>query len=260
MCIIAVKMPGAEFDAVAIDRLGNCIDYNNDGAGFMWTGGGSVHIRKGYWELGEMLTDIRKRGLDAKNRLVVLHFRIATAGTICAENCHPFPLTATKDKLRATRIRTNVGIVHNGILDIDTRGRYSDTQLFIRDYLSPLGADRLRDRTIVSLLEMSGSKFAILHGDGQMLTVGEFYQEGEWYYSNTTYRPLAPTAKVFPKSVYGGLVNEDIRDIVDDPSWFRDTCTSCKEKDAMPYDAESDLEQLCADCYIGQYHPGDREI
>lgn len=255
MCIIAIKMPGAEFDGVALERLENCIDYNNDGAGFMWTGGGSVHIRKGYGELDDMLNDIHRRGLDAKNKLVVLHFRIATAGDIVAENCHPFPLTATKDKLRATRIRTNVGIVHNGILNIDAAGRFSDTQLFIREYMAPLGAEKLRDPDIVSLLDMSGSKFAILHGDGVMLTVGEFYQEGKWFYSNTTYRPMVPTTKAFHNvSRYA----DGLQDELDEGRHWWDMCVECGEKEAVAYGAD---DQMCVDCYLDHLdRPGDREI
>ena len=68
---------------------------------------------------------------------LLLHFRIATHGSISPGNTHPFSLTGDVKLLKHTNVRTNYALIHNGILPIKPSGDISDTMEFCRR-LAPL--------------------------------------------------------------------------------------------------------------------------
>ena len=149
MCIIVIKKKGIEIPSW--DILKNCFYNNEDGAGFMYNKNGVVYIKKGFMKWGDFkdaLQDtIDELGRNAINTGMVFHFRITTQGDTNPMNCHPFPISCKNNDLQQTYIQTNLGISHNGIIDLTTEHYYigmpysskdaglSDTQLFIRDYL-----------------------------------------------------------------------------------------------------------------------------
>lgn len=105
----------------------------------------------------------------------MLHFRLATHGSIKKANCHPF-----HDDL------TDTYFMHNGVIDIETRGDMTDSETAFRDYLAPdiakYGLDSDELAYIVHNL-IGYSKFAFMQGDNVRL-FGEFLKRYGVYYSN----------------------------------------------------------------------------
>lgn len=209
MCIIAVKKIGIDLPNDNVFR--NCFYNNDDGAGFMYNKDGKVIIKKGYMNFTDFKTaldDSLKEIKDVKNTGMVFHFRITTQGGTKPQNCHPFPISNRDIDLQATYFETDLGIAHNGIIDLTSGHNYgkydytlkkyvkkdthlSDTQLFIRDYL--YGIYKLNNRFYDSedgldLVEkLIDSKMAFLNPDGEIKTVGVFNENKGMLYSNYTY-------------------------------------------------------------------------
>ena len=117
----------------------------------------------------------------------LLHFRLATHGSIKMANCHPF-----------YDHNTDTYFMHNGILDVTPHGDMTDSETAFRDYLAPeieqhgLDSDELK-YTVHGLIGYS--KFAFMQGDNVQL-YGEFFKRYGVYYSNLRFsyymRPQTP--------------------------------------------------------------------
>lgn len=206
MCIIVIKEKGVDLPKDYIFK--NCFHNNSDGAGFMYNKDGKVIIQKGYMTyeaFDSALKKALKKIKDVKNTGMVFHFRITTQGGTNPQNCHPFPMSADENDLQATYIKTPLGIAHNGIIEL-TSGYYSsyyygskakkddhlsDTQIFIRDYLSHIYALNpyfyLESNGLDLVSALIDSKMCFLDGEGEITTVGSFIEEKKVLYSNSTY-------------------------------------------------------------------------
>ena len=94
MCIIIAKDKKNRLPK--IKELEYCFDYNNDGAGFMYTDNGKVIIDKGYMTKEDFLARYKtlcKKYNNFKDKCLVAHCRIGTAGSNTAQNTHPYALT-----------------------------------------------------------------------------------------------------------------------------------------------------------------------
>jgi hypothetical protein len=247
MCIAVIKPRGVDLPTQT--ELASCFESNKDGFGMAYTEEGQegVTIRKGALTLPNvyaLLDSVEK----PKERNMILHFRIATEGAVCAGNCHPFPLSGKGASLQSTSIRTSMAIAHNGVINVtnedkiernttipagasltwesgkqgyrerggkfvpykwttedwaghyNTDGgfysyvyrsglnlRYSDTQVFIRDYLYPI-KDNLLDKGILNILAWSlPGKFVFLTAE-KFYYMGDFKEEGGRLYSNESYK------------------------------------------------------------------------
>jgi len=130
MCIIVSKEKGHKIPDKAI--LENCFDNNSDGAGYMYNDNKHVFIRKGFMTFKNFWNDLLKikNTIDIEKIDMVFHFRIGTQGG-----------NTNKNKLRQKMVVTDIGVMHNGIIDLCTYAKkknLSDTQIFIKDYLSIL--------------------------------------------------------------------------------------------------------------------------
>lgn len=91
----------------------------------------------------------------------LLHFRLATHGSIKRANCHPF-----HDH------KSDTWFMHNGILDIEPTDDMTDSETAFREILVPkirthgLNSDEMR-YAVKSIIGYS--KFAFLHGDNVRL-------------------------------------------------------------------------------------------
>lgn len=193
MCVIMVKESNVKFPEENI--LQNCWDNNPDMGGFMFTVNNTVHIKKGY-----KTYEAFKKALDSTREMYgddipyVLHFRISTQGynTSC---CQPFPLSSKMKALKKSHTKCNVGVAHNGVLQLTSDGGldYSDTMKFITDYLVNIIQDlswHNNNRTkllIENLIE--GSRFAILDKAGKCTRLGKGWIEESQglYFSNSSY-------------------------------------------------------------------------
>ncbi len=121
-----------------------------------------------------------QRGRDI-SQPCLLHFRLATHGSIKRANCHPF-----YDR------ESDTWFMHNGILDITPKGDMTDSETAFREILAPeirshgLCSDDLRYAVKHTI---GTSRFAFLQGDMVKL-FGDYRQWHGCWFSNLrfTYR------------------------------------------------------------------------
>ena len=192
MCIIAYKPLNVAFPEEYI--LHNCFDNNDDGAGFMYTFNGEVHIHKGYETFEKFMAALNKaRAITGDKVPYVMHFRIATQGYEKTMT-HPFPLSSKMENLKRLHYKCSIGVAHNGILDITSDGAktYSDTMKFITDYLSNIiqSYDWYKNKRTKTLIEhlIDGSRLAILDAHSHCELMGRGWEKDNGiYYSNHTW-------------------------------------------------------------------------
>ena len=191
MCIICVSRSGVRQPGEATIRA--MFLNNPHGAGYMFARDGWVTIHKGFMDLDDYLRAIREEHFTAADS-VVYHFRISTQAGVGPEMTHPFPLSTRPERMRQLDLRCRVGVAHNGVIPLtsDPRNeRYSDTAIFITDYLSHIIRRRadLRDQRVLdSIFQIAQSRFAIMDGGGYIATVGKFIDERGLLFSNGSYR------------------------------------------------------------------------
>lgn len=195
MCVICVKERGVAYPEEKY--LKNCFENNSHGAGFMVPYKDKVRIRKGFKTYEEFKAALdRMREKVGDEAPCVMHFRIATQGYERGMT-HPFPLSSKMDGMTALKSSCNIGVAHNGILDITSDGSktYSDTMKFISDYLSLIirNFNFFKDKRTVRLIEnlIDGSRLAILDKNGHITRLGEgwvYDKESKCWYSNESYK------------------------------------------------------------------------
>lgn len=193
MCIIVAKPENICMPSK--DVLKNCFSNNRDGAGLMYAYKGAVYISKGFMTFEDLdaEVDALSKKFDIDKISMVLHFRIGTQGRNDEANTHPFPVSDEIEKLTAKKIVCNTGVAHNGIISL-TRSYYStdysDTVLFVRDYLSCLVESPTfykKPKMLKVIDKLAGSKLAFLSNDGHITTIGNFINHEGVMYSNATY-------------------------------------------------------------------------
>lgn len=205
MCIIMIKQAGAK--APTEEMLKNMYDRNPDGAGYMFNGKDQmVHIRKGFMNFEKFKNSFEQDLKKNPNSTFVTHCRIGTQGGNTAEMTHPYPLIADYKQMKLTNARVDIGVAHNGIINLTSNHLvfdHNDTMEFIKDYLNPLVRfgnlrNEKRIRQLAERLIGSYNKIVILYGDGDMTILNKqlFIEDKETglLFSNTTYKQ--------PKYVY----------------------------------------------------------
>lgn len=259
MCIIVYKPTTAKMPNKK--TLIKCWNNNKDGAGYMFPSKGSVIIKKGFMKFNDFYNNL-KSDLKRYGEFTpfVLHFRIQTQGGVNPQYTHPFPLSSDMDNLKKLRVKTDIGIAHNGIIDL-TSSRYnytvtySDTMKFITDYLSLIIHDKYyyKDKDKLTLIErLIESKMAIMDGDGHTELIGEFIEDNGVYYSNDYYKEdrykrVITTTPTYHKSTTKYTDEEILEEygswvqcLNTDKLWF-DPLYFCPKEDY-------DTEQLCKRC------------
>ncbi|MBQ2622408.1 MAG: hypothetical protein IJG38_00135 [Thermoguttaceae bacterium] len=182
MCVIVVKPAGVQ---ISIDTIRKCWAKNPHGAGIAFMDGDAVQIKKGFMNLDEFLDYLSSINLTETN--AVLHFRISTSGGINPGMTHPFPISAEKEDLTASEIRTPVAVVHNGIIPTIPQPGLSDTATYIAETLlsrykaDPHFYDDEENRVVI--LDEIQSKMVLVDTEYFYL-IGEFFKRKGVYYSN----------------------------------------------------------------------------
>ena len=193
MCVIAVKPANvAMIDDKTIDNMW----YNNDdGAGFMFPAHGGVKIRKGFMTLKALKKALKalEKEIDTTATPIVFHFRIGTSGGNIAANTHPFPVSENLAALQKTHLTAPLAVAHNGVIDIRPRKKdISDTMEYILSQLAPLyqlKKDFYRREAGKKLVYNAiQSKMAFMDAAGRISLIGKFEKDGEYYYSNSSYK------------------------------------------------------------------------
>lgn len=212
MCIIAYKPIGVEMpDKKTVNAM---FDNNPDGAGLMFPYKGRVAIIKGLMKLEDVYDAIKEIDckIDLKNTPVVMHFRIGTHGGLSKANTHPFPVTAHVPLLQKLRLKTDVAIVHNGIIHGTQYSKdLSDTMEYVKGQLALFqkidSKFYLDDNFVKAIGYAIDSKMIIMDGQQNVVLIGEFYEETNgMIYSNYTY--IARTARSYRSSGYRGYTSE----------------------------------------------------
>ena len=204
MCVIAVKPANV---AMIDDKTIENMWYNNDdGAGFMYPGHGGVKIRKGYMTLKSLKKALKalNKEIDTTATPIVLHFRIGTSGGNIAANTHPFPVSENLAALQKTQLTAPLAVAHNGVIDIRPRKKdISDTMEYILSQLAPLyqlKKDFYRQEAGKKLVYNAiQSKMAFMDAAGRISLIGKFEKDGEYYYSNSSYKTYYRTYSYWDK-------------------------------------------------------------
>lgn len=185
MCVI-VYQPELD-NRVSKKTIRQCWETNPDGAGYMFSDGKRLVIKKPFKHVRQF---VRSYHADhAKfGRLsgFVLHFRIATHGGLTEQNTHPHKLA-----------KGYAGLAHNGILPtkyIPPCGSpLSDTVHFCKTVIGKAKASQLMDERYHAELGTmigKGNKFVIMDRFGSVGIVNE--KVGHWqgvrWYSNLHHR------------------------------------------------------------------------
>lgn len=194
MCIIIAKEKHGRLPKE--EELKNSFEYNSDGAGFMYVDNGKVVIDKGYMKYETFIKHYKKllqKYNNFKNKSLVIHCRIGTSGKNIKGNTHPYPITNNTNLLRKTFYKTDIGIVHNGIIrGYGTAKGLNDTQEFISKFLYPLYnhyKDFYKNEDIMESLEIiTTSKLAILNNKDELYLVGDFISDKDLLFSNDSYK------------------------------------------------------------------------
>ena len=181
MCIAVLQTPGS---TISDRHLKNCFDNNPDGCGFAYIQ--TDHIERTRLKVYKTMdydTFLRKYKRALSNNLdspFLIHFRVATHGTVDTFNCHPF------------FINKEVAFIHNGIIGgVGTDPIKSDTQMFNDKVLKKLPKDFYKREEYKLLIEkfITGSKLLTLDINGYVTIFNEAsgqWKDGVWF-SNTSY-------------------------------------------------------------------------
>ncbi len=190
MCIICVSPSGVRQPGKTI--IQTMFRRNPHGAGYMYARDGKVHIHKGFMDLDEFQRAIESEHFTAQDS-VVYHFRISTQAGINPEMTHPFPLSNQPAFMKELDVDCACGIAHNGIIRLTsdpTNREYSDTAVFITDYLSAIlrRKNDIRCKKVHDLIyRLAASKFAIMDASGYIATIGDFIERQGNLYSNASF-------------------------------------------------------------------------
>ncbi|HVI43429.1 MAG TPA: class II glutamine amidotransferase [Chitinophaga sp.] len=157
-----------------------CWDQNPDGGGIAYTDGSNLKVYKEMHSVEKLYTHYLRIRQD--NTLpMILHFRIATSGSIDKENCHPF------------EVHPGLVMAHNGIIEhVEPTEEINDTRLFV-DLLKGLPDDFLDNPAICQLISVfiGYSKLIFLDRYGEFRIIND--ELGHWdkahrnWFSNHSY-------------------------------------------------------------------------
>lgn len=175
MCVIIVCKRGVPLPPV--DELRAAFERNSDGCGFVSE---TDHYKSLHFST--FMRHLSKRNI---NENVIIHFRLATHGSVKVTNCHPF-------------YKGGYWFAHNGVLPIASRGDRTDSQICFEKFLYPCikafgwSSDELK--TEMAYWTHGGSKFAMMH-KGELLLSGQFIEYEGRLYSNLLHLPYMKPIK-----------------------------------------------------------------
>lgn len=167
MCVLIFKKAGVKMPNDMV--LDSCRRANPHGFGFCTP---TKYFRSLYYS--EF-----KRELDmvSEKEPCIIHFRLATEGSIKTSNCHPFKSGEGSDR---------VFFAHNGCLPFHPDSDITDSQYAFENILMPqIEKHGLRSKQLKDAVDriIGGSKFAFMQGNKVSL-FGDFTEYDGCYFSN----------------------------------------------------------------------------
>lgn len=183
MCIICYKPAGAPLPG--FETLERCARRNPHGAGFALARDGRVIVRKGFGRVVDLLEALvdAAGGPEAVEALpAILHFRLATHGSVCPANCQPLPLSARLEDVKALSAECAAAMAHNGIYSgVEFRPEWpdvSDTQAMVLGRLSGMSFAEIAARKEEIAAMLGPSRTVLLDASGEALLFGGWEREG----------------------------------------------------------------------------------
>ena len=164
MCVIIIKAAGQQLPTDT--ELRNAHLRNPHGCGFV----SKSHHYKGM-NFETFLKYIHK---VPKEEACIIHFRLATHGSKCKANCHPFN-------------RGNIWFAHNGILSIRPEGDMTDSETAFQNIIYPaIQKYGFKSSYVTRVIDkiIDYSKFAMMDENGNVRTFGQFIRFNGRLYSN----------------------------------------------------------------------------
>lgn len=163
MCVIIVKRKGVDMPSENILKAAYMV--NRDGMGVVSS-------------MGRMRTLIFHKFMDHVKRIgkedsCVIHFRLATHGSVRIANCHPFK-------------QGNLYFFHNGILPVRPYVGRTDSETAFREMLYPVIRERGLDsaEALSAIESIRGCSRFAFYEDGEITTFGDFEDIDGVLYSN----------------------------------------------------------------------------
>lgn len=214
MCVIAAKPAGVKMPSDNL--IQDMWDANSHGAGIMILREGADHIilKKGYMKLKSFMRAIKNLNIQDSD-IVVMHFRITTSGGTNKHNTHPFVISPKPAGTERLDVKTKrVCLAHNGIITplngIDKR--YSDTALFVRDYLSVDGVYQniYASKSMQDMIEsyIGSSKLSFLCPNQGLLLIGDWKESEGIHYSNLNHEDTYNYYRRFNSRNYSGSLQQ----------------------------------------------------
>lgn len=206
MCVIIIKAAGQQLPSDF--ELTQAHNRNPHGCGFV----SKTHHYKGM-NFAKFLKAIHE---VPTNEACIIHFRLATHGSKCKANCHPFN-------------RGSVWFAHNGILSIRPEGDMTDSETAFQNIIYPaIQKYGFKSQFVTRVINriIGYSKFAMMDGDGNIRTFGEFISYQGRLYSNLhhiSYRdswsvPVSPMLTAFMPTVDDSCTEDEFASFDD---WYR---------------------------------------
>ena len=182
MCVI-ISIPN-KANVPTKEVLEQCETRNKDGGGIAWIKNNQVHWHKGV-NLEAMLACLPEIPNESP---IVMHFRIATAGGVSPELCHPFPVT--EDAPVALAGHGASVLFHNGVW-YRWEERMLDSVISGNRQMPPGGWSDSRAMAYLAahhgqdILSLINEKVVVLDSDGPGYYGRGWEKRGEVWFSNT---------------------------------------------------------------------------
>lgn len=180
MCLIVAQPAGAE--RMTSQEIKDAWQANPDGAGYAFAVGGVLHVRKAFFKLKKLIQAYRADWAATEGKATFLvHFRMATHGSRCPENTHPFLVGREQ----------NLAVAHNGVLPVNPPADWSDTRFWLSMvYGGREVSEILHPESLEHVGQHIGrfNKFALLPASGTLAFVNEehgLWERGSWYSSQS---------------------------------------------------------------------------
>ena len=257
MCLAVFHTKGYQLSE---DEFDNAARSNSDGVGFAYySEKNNIVIEKGT-NVHEMKDKYFSRvAKNGERSPFIVHFRLATHGSVCDSNCHPF------------RINENDVMIHNGILPVVYRkGEHrTDTQVFANEYLAKLPENWFDDSYMFDMVEdyTHGSKLIIMTNNPKAkygvyivnAKDGSWESENNRWFSNSSHKDswlnYRNWAKPSNSNTYSQALLDNITSnnvIGDSICSMCDLCGRVEVYEEVCYDCGS-----CQRCYMNVLLDGD---
>jgi len=236
MCIAIYKPAGKN---ISEEVLKECFDSNKDGCGFAYINTDIFGIKRlkiyKSMKFEPFYHQYRRAVRFNPESPFIIHFRIATHGTVDKFNCHPF------------FINRDTVFIHNGIISGVTKDdKKSDTQMFNEEFLQHIDTELLvQEGPVKKLIEkfVIGSKLVILNVEGDVQIYNESsgnWNDGVWY-SNYSWKPRTSAVTTYHGSARRQLTELSYQKCDDCGTYHTINTMRCYRKGIS-------IELFCKDC------------